>query len=95
MHGSLMVRYQDGVTGVNVIRLRAPGGLGLCAQVQQECLHGVGGRGSTPVKQLGEMCLKWVPRHFRKELKQRMWGKTCLRKAPQGPAWLHRNWDTL
>ena len=35
-------------------------------------------------------CVPNIIRYFREELKQRIWGKACPGKAPQGPAWLQK-----
>lgn len=40
------------------------------------------------VKQLRKRHQILLSRYFRGELRQRIWGRVCPRKAPEGPAWL-------
>ena len=80
-----MMRGQDGVTGVSFSSPWAPGSLGLCAHSQQvvNIFQVVGEGGFTSAKQLRKFASYTINiKYFRKELRQRIWGKAWPGKAP-------------
>ena len=67
---------KDCVTGVNIISLGAPGGLGLCAQDHQ-LTPAIWWGFSHLQNNSGNVHQTPFSRYHRKELKQWIWGKAC------------------